>query len=134
MEIQDFGEHHMASSHIRVRLEQPFSGVCDFHSTNGYGLFFGNGELLLVGDACMFVILDFSNGNAKHCYPPKGWYFKRPELSGGEVSAGLYNANGDSASFGPVSIEDPRWEAGLGRARNGLLPSVYLPYYKATFK
>lgn len=124
----------MSSSHVRVRLEQPISDVRDFHSTNGHALFSDEGEMLLISDARMLILLNYESGAALHCYPPMGRYFRRPSIVGDLISAGLYSANGDSASFGPIAVSDPQWKAGLGRAGKGLLPSVHMPYYNATFK
>ena len=124
----------MASSHIRVRLQQPFLGVSDFHSTNGYASFSEDGDFLLIADACMLIVLNFKEHSAQHCYPPKGWYFKRPYIGGGKVEAGLNSSSGESAGFGPIAFSDSAWESGLGRAVRGILPSVHMPYYQATFR
>ena len=49
----------MGASHIRVRLDEPFLGVRDFHSTNGSAVFSPDGERLLVWDACVLLRLEF---------------------------------------------------------------------------
>lgn len=133
VEFEDFGEHHMSSNHMRVKLPQAFEGISEFHTTNGYASFSDDGEFLLIADACMLIVLSYKEGQARHCYPPAGWYFKSPSIVGSSVEAGLYNSNGDGGDFGPLAISDAAWQSGFGRASKGLLPSVHVPFYKATF-
>ena len=134
VEYEDFGEHHMGSNHIRLRLEREFDGVIEFHSTNGNATFDESGEVLLVGDACMLLLLNYKDGAVKHCYPPSGCFFSDRTWIDGAVRATLYGTQCSERVFGPVSIDDPVFQPGLGKSKGGFMPSMHDPYYRAIFK
>lgn len=133
IEYEDFGEHHMGANHIRIKLDRKFEGVSEFHSTNGNAAFDKSGDFLLVADASIILLMNYKDGTVRHCLPPSGCFFSGREFVHGAISSSLYGPKCDRKSFGPVSVDAPIFQPGLGKAKGGLMPSVYLPCYHSLF-
>jgi hypothetical protein len=123
------GEHHQGAEHVCILLDEPFDGVSQFHSTNGFAQFSASSPHLIVYDATVIVLLDYSSSQSYHIVPPRHCYFTKQSIAAGCIDSEFYGSR-SCGRFEPIAltVAADRMRLGLGPAAGGLMPSVHKPY------
>lgn len=132
--IEEHGAYNLGAENVIFRPSRPLNGQNFFISTNGRAFFADNGNLLVLKDAALVVILDLANDRVFHMEPPRPWLLGRVWVEKNLLHADLYqhtdlNASRQIDPIPLVTLAD-RLTKGWGRAADGLFPTANLVFVR----
>lgn len=128
LSIEEHGAYNLGAENVIFRPSRPLHDQDVFISTNGRAFFTDDGNLLILKDATLFVVVDLRDDRVFHMEPLTPWLFGRVWVEDNHLHADLYQHDNLDVSdkINPIPLSDLEkfLSEGWGKAADGLFPTA----------